>query len=232
MTDFIEIIDNALDPAFCRQLIDTFDQSRHRVAGRTGGGLDSEKKISEDLYLNRHPEYVAQLKKIQQVTYRHVVEYCKKYRFMLIAPVGMTVRHPQTGEAINLTHENFDEVAAGNEGAYLQYLYRIGDIQAQKYVAGKRNYNYWHCENYPSPQGAEPLHRTLLFMFYLNDVTEGGETDFYYQSKSIQPKKGRMVIAPAYFTHTHRGRVPISNDKYILTSWVLFNPASRIYQTA
>ena len=69
----------------------------------------------------------------------------------------------------------------------------------------------------------------LLFMFYLNDVEEGGSTDFYYQDASIQPKAGRMVIAPAYFTHTHRGQIPVSNDKYILTSWVLFNRAEQLY---
>lgn len=39
-----------------------------------------------------------------------------------------------------------------------------------------------------------------------------------------------MVIAPAGFTHTHRGLVPRSNDKYILTSWVLFNRAEKLYQ--
>ena len=37
------------------------------------------------------------------------------------------------------------------------------------------------------------------------------------------------LFAPAYFTHTHRGQVPVSNDKYILTSWVLFNRAEQIY---
>ena len=66
-------------------------------------------------------------------------------------------------------------------------------------------------------------------MFYLNDVAEGGETEFYYQDVKIKPKAGTMVIAPAYFTHTHRGNVPKSNDKYILTSWVLFNRTEQIY---
>ena len=66
-------------------------------------------------------------------------------------------------------------------------------------------------------------------MFYLNDVEEGGETEFYYQDKKIKPKQGSMVIAPAYFTHTHRGCIPVSNDKYIVTSWVLFNTAEQIY---
>jgi hypothetical protein len=111
----------------------------------------------------------------------------------------------------------------------MKVLYRLGPIQAQKYQAGVGNYNYWHCEVYPQAPHNEALHRTLLFMFYLNDVEEGGQTEFYYQNKAISPKTGRMVIAPAYFTHTHRGCVPVSNDKYILTSWILLNRAEQLY---
>jgi len=70
---------------------------------------------------------------------------------------------------------------------------------------------------------------TLLFMFYLNDVAEGGETEFYYQQRALKPKAGTMVIAPAYFTHTHRGCIPVSNDKYILTSWILIQRAETLY---
>jgi quercetin dioxygenase-like cupin family protein len=66
-------------------------------------------------------------------------------------------------------------------------------------------------------------------MFYLNDVDEGGETEFYYQQQKVKPVKGRMVIAPAGFTHTHRGNKPESNDKYILTSWVLFKPSEHLF---
>ena len=60
-------------------------------------------------------------------------------------------------------------------------------------------------------------------MYYLNDVESGGETEFYFQKRSIKPRKGTVVIAPAGFTHTHRGNVPISGDKYIITSWLLYN---------
>jgi hypothetical protein len=113
----------------------------------------------------------------------------------------------------------------------MQSLYRLGALQAQKYDKGVGNYAYWHCEVFPQAPHNEALHRTLLYMYYLNDVAEGGETDFFYQQRSIQPRAGRMVIAPAYFTHTHRGRVPVSNDKYILTSWVLLQRAETLYGT-
>lgn len=166
---------------------------------------------------------------IQDVTRKHALEYFKKYRFALIAPIGFALKHPQTGEAVNLTHENFDEVAGGQEEMLMRTLYRMGSIQAQKYPQGQGNYNYWHCEVYPEKGKFEALHRTLLFMFYLNDVEEGGSTDFYYQNRSIQPRQGRMVIAPGYFTHTHRGTTPVSGDKYILTSWILLNQGQQLF---
>lgn len=227
--DFIEVYDDALSAEFCRDFIQRFDASPHLTKGRTGGGVDTSKKVSEDLYLNQHPDYQDALAVIQAATRKHAVEYFTKYRFALIAPVALQIKHPQTGEPTALTHENFDEIAAGNEEAYMQFLYRMGPIQAQKYPQGKGNYNYWHCEVYPEKNSVEALHRSLLFMFYLNDVEQGGTTDFYYQNRSIQPKAGRMVIAPGYFTHTHRGTVPESNDKYILTSWILMNSGQQLF---
>ena len=38
--------------------------------------------------------------------------------------------------------------------------------------------------------------RALAWMVYLNDVEEGGETEFLYQQLKIKPSKGRVVIWP------------------------------------
>jgi hypothetical protein len=229
MSDFIEIYDDALSPQLCAEMIKAFDQSPHLVTGRTGGGVDRDKKISTDLYLNDHAQYRDLLQQVVAVTAQYAAEYFKKYHFALIAPVALTVQHPLTGEPVALTHENYAEFGAHQAEHFMKVLYRLGPIQAQKYQAGIGNYNYWHCEVFPQAPRNEPLHRTLLFMYYLNDVADGGETEFYYQNKAIRPKAGRMVIAPAYFTHTHRGCVPKSNDKYILTSWILLNRAEQLY---
>jgi hypothetical protein len=45
----------------------------------------------------------------------------------------------------------------------------------------------------------------------------------------VNPKTGSVLIAPTAFTHTHRGNRPIDGDKYIATSWILFNRAELIY---
>lgn len=229
MTDFIETYDNALSDDFCNQLISAFDSSPHTFQGRTGGGVDASKKLSTDLMLNSHSKYQEMLLQIQQTTAEHALKYFKKYHFALIAPVALTLQHPKTKQPTPLTHDNFDEIAKGNEMAIMQKLFRVGAIQMQRYQKSEGNYNYWHCETFPQKGSTEPLHRALLFMYYLNDVGDGGETDFYYQERSLKPKAGQMVIAPAYFTHTHRGRTPVSNDKYILTSWILHSRAEQLF---
>ena len=229
MTDFIRVYENALSAEFCDQFTQTFEQSPHLKQGTTSGGVDLSKKVSQDLYLNSHPEYSQHLEHIQQVTAKHVFSYIEEHFFMLIGAFGLKVYHPKTGQPVDLTVDNFEEVGKPQVHILTQQIFRLGAIQAQKYEVNKGGYPYWHSEVYPQLGHNEALHRVLLFMYYLNDVEEGGETEFIYQNRKIAPTKGTMVIAPGYFTHTHRGNKPISNDKYILTSWVLFNRAEQIY---
>ena len=81
-----------------------------------------------------------------------------------------------------------------------------------------QGYHTWHYENDFRSRAALP--RVLASMMYLNDVDDGGETEFLYQSKRFSPKKGRVLLWPAQFTHTHRGNPPLSGEKYIITSWI------------
>lgn len=76
-------------------------------------------------------------------------------------------------------------------------------------------FHEWHCEQ----GGGHSAARSLVWMIYLNDVTDGGDTEFLYQHMKVQPKKGTLVIWPAGITHPHRGNPPYSNDKYVATGW-------------
>jgi hypothetical protein len=77
-------------------------------------------------------------------------------------------------------------------------------------------YHQWHCED-DSPTN---MRRMMTFILYLNDVDEGGESEFLYYSRRVKSKEGRLILWPAGYTHTHRGNPPISNTKYIMTGWV------------
>ena len=82
----------------------------------------------------------------------------------------------------------------------------------------REGYHIWHYESCDRTI----CNRVLTWMLYLNDVEEGGETEFLYQSMRVKPKQGTLVIWPAAFTHTHRGNPPLSNVKYIVTGWTEF----------
>jgi len=80
-----------------------------------------------------------------------------------------------------------------------------------------QGYHVWHLEH---NKGFECEARAFAYSIYLNDVEEGGETEFLHFSKRVKPKKGRIVIWPASFPYVHRGNPPLAGDKYIITSWM------------
>jgi len=84
-------------------------------------------------------------------------------------------------------------------------------------------YHVWHVEQ----PHTVAVSRVLVYTIYLNDVVEGGETEFLFQKKRVAAKKGRICIFPANFPYVHRGNPPLKEDKYILTSWVLNNLKDR-----
>jgi hypothetical protein len=92
-------------------------------------------------------------------------------------------------------------------------------INIQHYLPGQ-GYHQFHCERSSS---VEPMaSRHLVFTTYLNDVDNGGETEFYYQELKITPKKGLTIIFPSDWTHTHRGITSNTEEKYIVTGWFNF----------
>lgn len=93
----------------------------------------------------------------------------------------------------------------------------IYSIKIQKTLPGQ-GYHVWHFESHQKINAG----RILAFTVFLNDVNEGGETEFLYQQLRVKPTAGKLLIWPAGFTHTHRGNPPISDIKYILTGWVEF----------
>jgi hypothetical protein len=97
-------------------------------------------------------------------------------------------------------------------GSHNSYSFKV-----QKTEPGQ-GYHVWHCES----DARANCNRVLAWTLYLNDVEEGGETEFIFQHLRIKPKAGTFVIWPAAFTHTHRGNPPISNIKYIITGWIEF----------
>lgn len=95
-------------------------------------------------------------------------------------------------------------------------VYPVEGFNIQYYNIGG-GYKKWHSErafaNYPI------IARHLVFMTYLNDVSDGG-TEFMYQNITIKAEKGLTLIWPADWTFTHRGQISQSKEKWIATGWL------------
>lgn len=229
MQDFIEIYPAALDPAICKHLIERFEASGEAIRGQVGSGVDIKLKNSFDITITAKQQWRDVNSLIQQIAFQGFQKYILKYPFLLIGPMAAQYLDPQTQQLRQITHDGLKDLDEPTFTRILMSVFRPGSINIQKYLADEGGYPHWHSEIYPRDANADTLHRALLFTIYLNNVPEAGETEFYYQERKIRPEVGSLLIAPAGFTHTHRGNMPVGSDKYIATSWILFQRAEAIY---
>ena len=93
-------------------------------------------------------------------------------------------------------------------------------FKIQKYLPGE-GYFVEHCEC-DGGGSIDEIKRSHAWMIYLNDVTDGGYTVFPNQKRKFRPRRGDVLVWPAYFTHTHHGITSKTQTKYIATGWYNF----------
>ena len=93
----------------------------------------------------------------------------------------------------------------------------IGVFHMGKYLPGD-HFSRMHTER----GNLATSHRVFAWMTYLNDVEDGGETNFSHYGIRIKPEIGKTLIWPAEWTHAHAGEVLNSGVKYIITGWMHF----------
>ena len=89
-----------------------------------------------------------------------------------------------------------------------------------------KRYRPGHAEQFELHFDAiyEKANRYLVFLWYLNDVAEGGDTRFPMLDCAVRPKAGRLLMFPPYWMYQHEGAPPVSGDKYIVGTYLLFAP--------
>lgn len=101
---------------------------------------------------------------------------------------------------------------------YFSDMSRFKDMgyNLQRYKEGE--YYHWHVDS----DNLGLASRQLVALWYLNDVEEGGTTDFIFQKASVTPEKGTLMLFPPFWTHEHRAGVVEKGVKYIATTWITF----------
>lgn len=229
MDDFVEVYEQALEAASCAALIEAFERSGQAVAGQVGGGVYPQLKRSSDITISGKPEWRDAEVSLNLAMLAGLTAYLRRYPYTLIAPLMLQVPGASDGALRRLQAEDVATMSDAELGMLARQVFVPGDINLQRYRADEGGYPYWHCELFPRDAEARTLHRHLLWTIYLNDGFAEGETEFLHQQRKIAPRTGSLLIAPAAFTHTHRGNRPRGGDKYIATSWVLFKRAEQLY---
>lgn len=224
--DFIGVYPEVISAEDCRIIIGEFERSGEAEPGRTGSGVDRAIKHSVDITLGEKWRPIE--KRIVRAALTGLVNYVRAYPETIAGSLSISVPD-DTGAMRPLTGELITQSSEKQLVALVTRLLRPGSVNLQKYPAGVGGYHRWHSEIYPLDANCETLHRALFFIIFLNSVPHGGETEFLFQKSKIVPRPGTLLIAPAGFTHTHRGNMPVGGDKYIATSWFLFQRADKLY---
>jgi len=231
--DHIELYPAILDPSTCEDLIARFEHSGKAQRGRSASGVDLRMKDSWDICIDDHPEWRDAVNLLNTAMMGALMQYVRRYPYTMLGPLTLRRNDPVSGADQLIDATELQAMPDANLQALLAMMFRPGTINLQKYIADQGGYPSWHCEQYPQggDRQCEALHRVLLWSVYLNDGFNAGETEFEHQQRAIAPATGSLLIAPAAFTHTHRGNRPVGGDKYIATSWVLFQRAEQLFDS-
>ena len=199
--NIIKVFPKAFPTDLCNKLIKLFDNNKTRT-------FDSGMaKIAHDPdHLQHNP------------TFTNDLHYNKKIRNSKELILGWDDPH---------TNLLMEEITKNLDPLIVKYM------KSHPQIVKELTNSYWevgHILKYNPKEGLYDFHedndgeaiseRVISIIVYLNDVEEGGETEFWYMNTPpVKPKKGNVLLFPSGWMHRHKGNIPISNSKYILVIW-------------
>ena len=200
MEQFVYLQPNSLPTELCEEIIQLFEkETEAQYLGVTGGGYRKDVKNTLDLSFPEmekngckyyQPEHANRWTTIKNVLYKELTKNLKKYI------VGLK-------EQFNTSF--FKEQSSGlTDNGFLihKYFKEQGKFTRHQDFMVK-----------------EKKHRVIVYLWYLNDVEEGGETQVFHHMK-IKPEAGKLLMFPAQWCFPHCGIMPLSGDKFVVTGWL------------
>lgn len=185
--------DNVLSDDLCQQIIDYAESHQNMMyEGPTVGGLNRAWKNCYDFAIG----YYSDLASSEQ-------------------------ERIELGELNQKIYESFSPALnsyCGNYDGLLEWVNRYDTgYQFQKYLCGEGFYKV-HCDGgvYCQPPNDR---RVVAVIMYLNTVEKGGGTNFPLHDVTINAVRGRVAFFPTNFTHPHAGLMPLSSEKYIISTF-------------
>lgn len=192
MEKYIYIKQRSISQELCKDIIELFEnEGDNRYRGYTLGGVHEEIKKSLDFFIEKNNK-TSKWHKIARLLQKELHKNVFLYMEKLKAEFSKEYEY------------------------YLNTgLFEFG-YQMQKYDKNDGKYVFHHDF---TNDHEKKIHRVVTFLWYINTVEDGGETEFDFGLK-IKPEVGKLILFPASWTFPHRGNMPISGDKYIITGWL------------
>lgn len=187
--ELIKIYKNSLPKIICNNIINIFENSENKKEGETLSGINKEIKFSLDLHGND----------IENEEWKYIEKIIRKELNNKLEIYYYEINNGELKEPMFQPYNHIED----------------SGFQIQKYNMGEGFYNFHNDFNIIEPD----KFRVLTYLWYLNEVEEGGETEFYNGMK-IKPEKGTLLIFPSTWTYTHKGNIPLSSNKIIMTGWI------------
>lgn len=195
LRDGILVTDGALSQDICTDVVSVLSEIIDDLGsqGQTIGGMNTTWKKSTDIRLVDET-----LSQIQDDAIRSVLE-----NFV-----------SSLQQAINICYSEYRRK--------LQALWHLNGaydsgFQVQRYTKAIGHYRE-HVDSFP--WHAPTASRALSLVVYLNDVDQGGETEFTLQEIKVKPVRGRICMFPSNFTHPHSGNPPLTSDKWMVSTFL------------
>jgi len=196
--DYIIEFKKSIPKMLCDIIVNNYEGESDKSPGITIGGLNTNIKDTNDFCIPKNND---KWNKIESFLYKELFSKIKKYSILI--------------------HEKINIEIINNYGIEFHYFNNKNlftqEFMIQKYDRHVGKYVYHH--DFSVHHEIKKSYRVLTFLWYLNDVEEGGETEFWNNYK-IKPEKGKLLIFPASWCYPHTGKIPISSDKYIITGWL------------
>lgn len=191
--NLIRTFDNTLSSEFCRDLINAYEAHPNKVQGaldnKMGKRIDKAVKNAVDLGITVNPD----LKWADEILFKSISEYLNIY----------------VSDILCQSAEKSERLIP-----WCYWEQSDSGYNMKKYEINEGIFD-WHNDS----MVVDNTWRHLGVIWYLNDVQDGGYTEFF-DGTVITPVTGRLLVFPSTWTFPHRGVAPKSNEKYIITSFV------------
>ena len=197
--DYIYSKQNSISPDLCKQIISMYELQHGKYEGVTSSGLNKDIKDTTDFII---PKTDDKWRKIDDFLQRELTKNIRTYINDITRDINKSTSDLRTSTS-QFSLFNTDRLS-------------VDTILIQRYYKGKGKYIK---HNDFAIKWDEKKYRVVTFLWYLNDVTDGGETEFWGSHK-IKPETGKLILFPACWSFPHSGLMPVSHDKHIITGWL------------